>query len=190
MLTGVGARLRALRQQRNGTLTQPVGDDRHLGEHPVTTGVGAAQADARACCCRCHAPTGCRSTSLVGAPEVGDPRVHGTPVKRNGTTFVPLSRQPGGLQAFKMLIPDSKRPQRSAMGVHEGYEWVYVLSGRLRLLLGEHDLVLESGEVAEFDTRTPHSIGSAGGPVEVLALFGPQGERMHVRAAPRRAAAG
>ncbi|WP_460446811.1 helix-turn-helix domain-containing protein [Angustibacter aerolatus] len=189
VLTGVGARLRALRQQRNGTLTQ-------LSE---TTGISVSTLS--------RLESGQRKPTLelllplsrayrvpldelVGAPEVGDPRVHGTPVKRNGTTFVPLSRQPGGLQAFKMLIPDSKRPQRSAMGVHEGYEWVYVLSGRLRLLLGEHDLVLESGEVAEFDTRTPHSIGSAGGPVEVLALFGPQGERMHVRAAPRRAAAG
>src|SRR3954451_5617444 len=66
---------------------------------------------------------------LVGAPEVGDPRVHGTPVKRDGMTFVPLSRQPGGLQAFKVLIPDGKEPKRSRMGTHEGYEWVYVLSG-------------------------------------------------------------
>ena len=38
---------------------------------------------------------------------------------------------------------------------------------------------------AEFDTRVPHWFGSAGeGPVEFLSLFGPQGERMHVRARP------
>jgi mannose-6-phosphate isomerase-like protein (cupin superfamily) len=65
---------------------------------------------------------------------------------------------------------------------HEGYEWLYVLSGRLRLVLGSRDLVLEPGEVAEFDTRTPHWIGNPGPtPAEVLAIFGPQGERMHVR---------
>ena len=44
------------------------------------------------------------------------------------------------------------------------------------------------GEAAEFDTRTPHWFGSAGpGPAELLILFGPQGERIHVRARPRRA---
>jgi mannose-6-phosphate isomerase-like protein (cupin superfamily) len=62
-----------------------------------------------------------------------------------------------------------------------------VLAGRLRLVLGEHDVVLTTGEVAEFDTRTPHAWSSAGPePVEILSLFGPQGERMHVRARPTR----
>ncbi len=57
-----------------------------------------------------------------------------------------------------------------------------MLSGRLRLVLGDQDLVLQAGEVVEFDTRTPHWIGNPGPhPVEALALFGPQGERMHVR---------
>ena len=66
---------------------------------------------------------------------------------------------------------------------HEGYEWIYVLSGRLRLVLGEQDLVLAPGEAAEFDTRVPHWFGSADPtPVEVLSLFGPQGERAHLRA--------
>jgi transcriptional regulator with XRE-family HTH domain len=54
------------------------------------------------------------------------------------------------------------------------------------LRLGEHDFVMKAGEVAEFDTRTPHWFGSAGPePAEVLTLFGPQGERIHVRARPR-----
>ena len=61
-----------------------------------------------------------------------------------------------------------------------------MLSGRLRLVLGDHDLVLPSGEVAEFDTRVPHWFGNPGpGPVEMLCLFGPQGERLHVRARTR-----
>ncbi len=57
-----------------------------------------------------------------------------------------------------------------------------MLSGRVRLLLGDRDLLLAPGEVVEFDTRTPHSVSNPGPhPAEVLALFGPQGERMHVR---------
>ncbi|MFH8467100.1 helix-turn-helix domain-containing protein [Streptomyces sp. NPDC017991] len=123
---------------------------------------------------------------LVGAPQVGDPRVRAAkPIVMHGRTHWPLTRQPGGLQAYKVLEP--KRKLEPEPRVHEGYEWLYVLSGRLRLVLGEHDVVLGAGEAAEFDTRVPHWFGSTGeGPVEFLSLFGRQGERMHVRARPKR----
>jgi len=63
---------------------------------------------------------------------------------------------------------------------------MYVLSGRLRLRLAGHDFVMKPGEAAEFDTRVPHWFGSAGPEAaEVLALFGPQGERIHIRARPK-----
>jgi transcriptional regulator with XRE-family HTH domain len=122
---------------------------------------------------------------LVGAPEVGDPRVRLKASKRNGRTVLPLTRQPGGVQAWKIIIPASKSvPQPTA---HEGYEWLYVLSGRMRLVLGDHDLVLGPGEVAEFDTRVPHWFGSDGQQAaEVLSLFGPQGERVHAKARASR----
>lgn len=120
---------------------------------------------------------------LVGAPEVGDPRVRLKPVRtNNGYTIVPLTHSPGPLQAYKMIILNRGEPD---LKTHEGYEWLYVLDGRLRLVLAKHDLVLGVGEAAEFDTRTPHWFSSADGrPVEVLSLFGKQGERMHVRAKP------
>jgi transcriptional regulator with XRE-family HTH domain len=123
---------------------------------------------------------------LVGVPPPDDPRVRLKPVQRNGRTLIPLTRRPGGLQAYKMLFPaqEPEAEQRS----HEGYEWMYVLSGRLRLKLADHDFVMRPGEAAEFDTRTPHWFGSAGPePTEALILFGPQGERIHVRARPRAA---
>jgi transcriptional regulator with XRE-family HTH domain len=122
---------------------------------------------------------------LVGAPPVGDPRVRSKPIVRHGRTMLPLTRQPGGLQAYKVVQqPGSGEPEPRT---HEGYEWLYVLSGRLRLLLGDHDVVLGAGEAAEFDTRVPHWFGPTDeGPVEFLSLFGPQGERMHVRARPKR----
>ncbi|MEW1600298.1 XRE family transcriptional regulator [Streptomyces sp. DH-12] len=121
---------------------------------------------------------------LVGAPPVGDPRVRARPIERGGRTHWPLTRQPGGLQAYKVLEP--KRRLEPDPRTHEGYEWLYVLSGKLRLVLGDHDVVLTAGEAAEFDTRVPHWFGSTGeGPVEFLSLFGPQGERMHVRARPK-----
>jgi transcriptional regulator with XRE-family HTH domain len=120
---------------------------------------------------------------LVGAPEVADPRVRLKPRQRNGRTVIPLARHPGGLQAWKIVIPVCKNtPEPKA---HEGYEWLYVISGRMRLVLASHDIVLGPGEVAEFDTHLPHWFGSTGDePVEVLSVFGPQGERMHTRARP------
>jgi len=66
--------------------------------------------------------------------------------------MLPLTRRPGGVQAYKMIIAPGQR-QRD-MQVHEGYEWMYVLNGKLRLLLGTLDIALRPGEVAEFDTHT------------------------------------
>jgi transcriptional regulator with XRE-family HTH domain len=118
---------------------------------------------------------------LVDAPETGDPRVRMRPVTRHGRTHVPLTRRPGGLQAFKMILPPEPEAQVDPQA-HEGYEWMYVLSGRVRLVLGGRELVLGPGEVVEFDTRVPHWVGNPGShPAELLAIFGPQGERMHVR---------
>lgn len=118
---------------------------------------------------------------MVGAPDVGDPRVRLKPRRVNGRTVVPLTPHTGGMQAWKIIIPGSQTAPEPR--THEGYEWLYVLSGEMRLILGDHDLVLRAGEVAEFDTRLPHWFGSADGrPAEVLSLFGRQGESVHVRA--------
>jgi transcriptional regulator with XRE-family HTH domain len=120
---------------------------------------------------------------LVGAPEVGDPRIRLKPRRVNGRTVLPLTRQPGGVQAWKIIIPRTQSKPNPR--VHEGYEWLYVLSGRMRLILGDQDLVLGVGEAAEFDTLLPHWFGRTGeGAAEVLSLFGRPGERLHVRAQP------
>src|SRR5215208_7079729 len=121
---------------------------------------------------------------LVGAPPVGDPRVRLRPRTRNGRLVYPLTQPSSGMAVWKVVIPpEQERRLRS----HAGYEWLYVLSGELRLILGEHDLTMQPGEIAEFDTRLPHWFGSAGDePVEILSVHGSHGQRMHVRAAPRR----
>ncbi|MEV6930609.1 XRE family transcriptional regulator [Dactylosporangium sp. NPDC051485] len=126
---------------------------------------------------------------LVDAPATGDPRIHLRPVAcADGSAIIPLTRRPGGIQAYKFVLPASGDDTPPQLRTHEGYDWVYVLNGTLRLVLGEHDLLLGSGEAAEFDTRTPHWFGAtATGPVEFLSLVGRQGERAHVRAAPKAA---
>lgn len=109
-----------------------------------------------------------------------DPRIRQIKQHEGRRTSIPLTRQPGNLQAYKIIIePGEGEPSQR---VHEGYEWFYVLAGRVRLLLGEQDIVLSAGEAVEFDTRIPHWFGTAGDePVEILSLFGRQGERVHLR---------
>ena len=181
-LPEVGPRLRALRQERERTLADVAAETGvsvstlsrlESGDRKPTLVLPLARASAVSLAER------------VDAPPTGDPRVHLRPVTRHGMTMVPLTKRAGGIQAYKLLVPAKKgEPDPQS---HEGYEWLYVLDGRLRLVLGEHDLVLGPGEAAEFDTRVPHWFGAADGrPVELLSLFGKQGERAHLRAAPRR----
>lgn len=78
-----------------------------------------------------------------------------------------------------MVIPATKDAPKLTR--HEGREWLYVLSGELQLIVGDHESVLLSGQAADFDTRTPHWFGSTGhSTVEILSLLGLQGQRVHV----------
>jgi transcriptional regulator with XRE-family HTH domain len=184
VLADVGERLRNVRTHRNVTLT----------ELAAATGISKSTLS--------RLESGQRKPSLelllpiaqahripldelVGAPEVADPRIRPRPQKRGGRIVVPLTQQPHGMHAWKVVIPPERR--RPELRSHDGYEWLYVLSGELRLMLGEHDITMKAGEVAEFDTKVPHWFGAAGDkPVEILSLLGKHGERAHVRAAPRK----
>ena len=176
-LEALGPRLRRMRATRGLT----------LADVSVATGVSPSTLS--------RVETGARIPSLeVLLPLVREYRVtldealglaaQGAATPRHGRDrFIPLTRGTAGLRAFKQVIPGDSVIARPAQGSHDGFEWLYVLSGRLRLALGGDVLDLDAGEAAEFDTRVPHGTASADGhPVEVLALFGPQGERMHVRA--------
>src|SRR5436190_21518101 len=45
---------------------------------------------------------------LVGAQAADDPRVHALPFTQHGVTYQPLTRRPGGLQAYKLIIPATR----------------------------------------------------------------------------------
>lgn len=181
-LAAVGPRLRALRRDRDTT----------LADLSAETGISVStlsrlESGERRPTLERLLPLarayGVTLDELVGAPPTGDPRIHLRPVKRHGMTMLPLTRRSGAIQAYKLVIPARKHRREPDLQTHEGYEWVYVLNGRLRLILAEHDLVLSPGEAAEFDTRIPHWFGAADDDaVEFLSLFGKQGERVHLRA--------
>lgn len=118
---------------------------------------------------------------LLRAPEAEDPRVRSDAHTRNGVTFWPLSRHgSSGLHAFKVRVSARRRKPPADLPVHEGQDWMYVLSGRLRLILGDRDFTVEPGEAVEFSTWTPHWFGVVDGPVEAIVIFGPHGERVHL----------
>ena len=186
VLAGVGPRLAALRRERGTTLAAL---SRQTGISVSTlsrleSGRRRATLELLLPIARVH---GVALDDLVGTRPAEDPRVRGEVTHRDGSTFWRLSRSPGQPVAYKVLHPASLSTPTGQGATHEGYEWIYVLSGRLRLILGDQDIVLSQGEVAEFDTRLPHWIGSTGeGPVESLMLFGRQGEQAHVRVRPTR----
>lgn len=181
VIEGVGPRLRALRMERGATLAE-LAQRTSISVSMLSrldSGQRKPTLELLLPLARAHQVP---LDELVDAPETGDPRVRAKPIKRHGRTFVPLTRRPGGLQAFKVIVPPHDPPAPYQPKVHEGYEWIYVLSGRLRLVLGHRELDLGPREVVEFDTRTSHVIANQGDDAtEMLALFGPQGERMHVR---------
>ncbi|MEU8363254.1 XRE family transcriptional regulator [Nonomuraea sp. NPDC048882] len=184
VLRAVGPRLKALRQKRDTTLAQ-VSKSTGISVSTLSRLESGGRKPTLELLLLLARAYHVQLDELIDAPVTGDPRVHMTPIKQHGMTYIPLSRRPGGMQAYKQIYPPRWPGYVPEQKAHEGYEWLYVLSGRLRLLLGQHDVTLEAGEVAEFDTRTPHAfVNPDDEPGEVLALFGPQGERMHVRARP------
>ncbi|MFD8597189.1 helix-turn-helix domain-containing protein [Kitasatospora sp. NPDC059646] len=184
-LAAMGPRLRAARERHGATLT---GVCRATGIAPSTlsrieTGRRRPTLEVLVRLAKAY---GVSLDELAGtAPaEAAVPRP-AAPQRPDGDKAVlPLTRYVGGLHAHKHVLPAvDAPPARPRQVSHDGYEWLCVLYGRLWLALGEQDLVLRAGDVAEFDTRTVHGVANAGpgGPVEYLIMFGPQGERLRPR---------
>ncbi|HTT89955.1 MAG TPA: helix-turn-helix domain-containing protein [Acidimicrobiales bacterium] len=94
------------------------------------------------------------------------------------TTWM-LSRPTASTTAVKMRL----EPTLGAVGekqVHPGRDWFFVIEGRVRLLLGERDITVDTGEAAEFATMTPHAIAAIDGPAELIMIFDRDGQRAHV----------
>ncbi len=93
------------------------------------------------------------------------------------TTWM-LSRPTGSTIAVKTRLEPTRRPD--AQRVHPGHDWFFVLSGRVRLLLGDRKIDLETGEAAEFNTMTPHAVSALDAPAELLMIFNRDGLHAHV----------
>ena len=93
------------------------------------------------------------------------------------TTWM-LGRATGNTIAVKIrLEPTDRVPEQR---VHPGHDWFFVIEGRVRLLLGEREIMVETGEAAEFATMTPHAFAAGDGPTELIMIFDRDGQRAHV----------
>lgn len=102
------------------------------------------------------------------------------PSHRDGAITWPLSTPTGSTRAMKLRLVPPVRP--STPQVHPGHDWFFVLDGRVRLRLGDREIVVEAGEAAEFSTMTPHAIDALDGPAELLMVFDQDGQRAHLHA--------
>ncbi|MFV0434672.1 MAG: helix-turn-helix domain-containing protein [Leucobacter sp.] len=177
-LQRLGPRLRAARQERGWTLDDLAG----RAGMSVST-LSRLESGKRQASLELLLPLtrqlGIRIDDLIETPD-SDPRVRRRAIQRRGMTIAPLTREESEVRAFKITYaPDM--PQTHPR-THEGHDWLYVLSGRLALTLGERELVLGPGEAAEFDTTIPHRMRAEGSrPAEVISIFNAAGERLHLR---------
>lgn len=172
VLAGVGPRLRQVRKEREVTLAA-LSEATGISVSTLSrleSGLRRPSLELLLPIARAHQVP---LDELVGAPPVGDPRVRARPVVRHGRTHWPLTRQAGGLQAFKVLEPQSR--EEPDPRTHEGYEWLYVLSGRLRLVLGEHDVVLSAGRPRSSTRGCRTGSGRRGGAGRVPQPLRPAG---------------
>ncbi|MGW7365912.1 helix-turn-helix domain-containing protein [Streptomyces sp. NPDC054841] len=181
ILDSIGPRLRALRRDRGLTL-EALAEDTGISVSTLSrleSGKRRPTLDLLIPLARTHRVA---LDQLVAAPATGDPRVHLKPHRRErGSVLVPLTQYPGRVQVFKQVLA-YREPK---LVTHAGYEWLYVLAGELRLILGEREFTVRPGEVAEFDTSEPHWFGPAEtNAVEILHLFGPHGDQAIIRTSP------
>ncbi|UCM86527.1 helix-turn-helix domain-containing protein [Streptomyces marincola] len=161
-LPAVAARLRDLRRDARLTLESAAGraglSPAHLSR--LETGHRQPSLPALLSLARVYGTT---VSGLLGeAAPVPDPVVRASGAaawEAGGWTY----RRAGGagraLQALRVHVPPGD-PQGELVRVHPGEEWLYVLSGELRLFLGDAAYTLGPGDSAHFDSLTPHRIGT------------------------------
>ncbi|MFW0790542.1 helix-turn-helix domain-containing protein [Gordonia sp. CPCC 205333] len=95
------------------------------------------------------------------------------------TWILSRDRAVNGVTVAKMRI-EPTLPDSDRMRVHPGHDWFTVLSGTLRLRLGDRTIFVESGDAAEFSTMIPHCLAANDVTTEVLTIFDREGERAHL----------
>ena len=115
--------------------------------------------------------------SLLDTRVDDDVVIRPTVDRSPGRTTWMLSRATGSTGAIKMRLETTQCAQQR---VHPGHDWFFVIEGRVRLSLGDREIIVETGEAAEFATMTPHAVTAIDGAAELIMIFDREGQRAHV----------
>lgn len=179
-LKQVGPRLRALRHQRGWTLEE-LAERAEMSPSTLSRLESGKRQASLELLLPLTKQLGVRIDDLL-TQHTRDPRVRRPEIRRDGHVIVPLAPEGAAVKTYKITFPPAR--EEPQLKTHEGYEWLYVLSGKLRLRLGERDLTLVRGEAAEFDTRIPHALWAAGGkPAQIMSIFSDDAARIHTNSA-------
>ena len=180
VLEGVAPRLRDLRARRGRTLAE-LADETGISVSTLSRLESGLRRPTLDLLMRLASAYGASLDDIVGAPQLADPRIHPRTIYRDGKAIIPLTKLNPDVHAFKMVLPGHAPTEAVPLKAHSGYDWIYVLSGLVRLVIGTDETFLGPGEAAEFDTRVPHGVVSATTePAEIINLLSRQGERVHM----------
>jgi transcriptional regulator with XRE-family HTH domain len=166
MIMQLGRKIRALRLRR-GLTVQKLADATHLSKGFISqvendhTSPSLATLRDLAVALR---------TSMAYLVVDDDPTLHVTraaerpqlPADGNTSRSELLSALPKRNLELLMLELPAGRPAGEQRHSHPGEECLLCLEGRVRLLHGEQELLLETGDSCHFDGRIPHSTGNLG----------------------------
>lgn len=182
VLASIGDRLRAARD-RAGLTLEHVADATGLSKAHLSRLETGERQPSIAALLDLSAALGVPANVLLGEDSEGAPlgissateQRHGA----NGLSIAPRSGFPGSsvLEALSIVVHPDRPPSPPAQ--HRGEEWLYVLSGTLRLDYDGSSHDLEPGQSAHFDADRPHHLGAIGGPVEILLLAARDARSLH-----------
>jgi quercetin dioxygenase-like cupin family protein len=92
----------------------------------------------------------------------------------------------GSLHAVHVTIPPKREHQNFYH--HDGEEWLYVLSGHLRLIFEDAEHLLKPGDSAHFEASTPHRLAATGrhsAEAVIVSCASPQPSLMLAPSKPR-----
>jgi len=85
-------------------------------------------------------------------------------------TYKSLAPEVKGRHMEALIVQLEENPEKS-MSVHDGEEFIYVLTGRVVLDIGEETFRLEPGDSVYYLSTTPHLVASESGQATILAVL-------------------
>jgi transcriptional regulator with XRE-family HTH domain len=166
LLAGLGARLRLLRNQNGWTLEQlslrtdlsePFLSRLESGRRQPSLAalITLARAYAMPLAALLEETPASPAPVVIRAGEASERYANGLQYR------VASGNSPNvNLHAIHVTVPPQR--EHEAFYRHDGEEWIYVLSGRLRLIFENAEHLLKQGDSAHFEAATPHRLAAIG----------------------------